>query len=137
MKRSLLFAFFTSAILIALSAGDARAHHSFSAFDMANQKTITGKVSKVDWTNPHIWIWLDVTNDKGGTDTFGFEGMSPNFLARRGWTRTTLKAGDALTVSYRPMKDGSHGGMFISGKMTSGKVLTMGGAGEGEPAPQR
>jgi hypothetical protein len=101
---------------------------------MANQKSVTGTVKQVDWTNPHIWIWIDVTNDKGGADTYGFEGMSPNFLARRGWTRTTLKAGDTVTVSYRPMKDGSKGGMFISGKMTTGKILTMGGAGEGEPA---
>jgi hypothetical protein len=115
-------------------ATPATAHHSFSAFDMANQKSITGKVKQVDWTNPHIWIWIDVANDKGGADTYGFEGMSPNFLARRGWTRTTLKTGDTITVSYRPMRDGSKGGMFINGKMASGKVLTMGGAGEGEPA---
>jgi hypothetical protein len=133
MRRSYAFALLTAAILIPIAVAPAAAHHSFSAFDMANQKTITGKVNKVDWTNPHIWVWIDVTNDKGVTETFGFEGMSPNFLARRGWTRTTLKAGDSLTVSYRPMKDGSNGGMFISGKMTSGKLLTMGGAGEGEP----
>jgi hypothetical protein len=132
MKRIFLPTLFAAALFVVV-AGPAFAHHSFSAFDMANQKTITGTVNKVDWTNPHIWIWIDVTNDKGGSDTYGFEGMSPNFLARRGWSRTTLKAGDKLTVSYRPMKDGSHGGMFINGKMTSGKVLTMGGAGEGEP----
>ena len=132
MKRVFLPTLFAAALLAFVGA-PLLAHHSFSAFDMANQKTITGTVNKVDWTNPHIWIWIDVTNDKGGSDTYGFEGMSPNFLARRGWSRTTLKAGDKLTVSYRPMKDGSHGGMFINGKMTSGKVLTMGGAGEGEP----
>ena len=112
----------------------AAAHHSFAAFDMANQKTVTGAVKQVDWTNPHIWIWIDVANDKGGIDTYGFEGMSPNYLARRGWTRTTLHTGDKITVSYRPMKDGKNGGMFISGKTADGKVLTMGGAGDGEPA---
>ena len=111
----------------------AAAHHSFAAFDMANQKTISGAVKQVDWTNPHIWIWIDVANDKGGSDTYGFEGMSPNYLARRGWTRTTLHTGDKITVSYRPMKDGKNGGMFISGT-AAGKVLTMGGAGDGEPA---
>ena len=132
MRHSFLLALFAIALLAA-TAGPVVAHHSFSAFDMANQKSITGTVKQVDWTNPHIWIWVDVANDKGGADTYGFEGMSPNFLARRGWTRTTLKTGDKLTVSYRPLKDGSHGGMFINGKMTSGKVLTMGGAGEGEP----
>jgi len=133
VKHSLLPAFLAAG-LIAAAVLPANAHHSFAAFDVATQKTITGTVKQVDWTNPHIWIWVDVQNDKGSVDTFGFEGMSPNFLARRGWTRTTLKVGDKVTVNYRPMKDGSHGGMFMSGKMATGKVLTMGGAGEGEPA---
>jgi len=113
----------------------ARAHHSFAAeFDAAKPVTVRGAVNKVEWTNPHIWIWIDVANDKGGTDTYAFEGMSPNFLARRGWTRTTLHTGDTITVSYRPMKDGKNGGMFISGTTAAGKLLTMGGAGDGEPA---
>jgi hypothetical protein len=120
--------------LVGAAVVPAAAHHSFAAFDMANQKTITGAVKQVDWTNPHIWIWIDVANDKGGTDTYAFEGMSPNFLARRGWTRTTLHTGDTITVSYRPMKDGKNGGMFINGTTAAGKVLTMGGAGDGEPA---
>jgi hypothetical protein len=136
MRHSLLLALL-AASLISAAAGPVTAHHSFSAFDMANQKNVTGTVRQVDWTNPHIWIWVDVANANGGSDTYGFEGMSPNFLARRGWTRTTLKAGDKITVSFRPMRDGSKGGMFIDGKMASGKVLTMGGAGEGEPGPGR
>ena len=59
------------------------AHHSFAAFDTQTQKTVTGTVKQVEWTNPHIWIWLDVPNAQGGVDVFGFEGMSPNYLARR------------------------------------------------------
>jgi len=132
MRPSALLSTLTLALLAA-AVVPAAAHHSFAAFDMANQKTITGVVKQVDWTNPHIWIWIDVANDKGGSDTYGFEGMSPNYLARRGWTRTTLHTGDKITVSYRPMKDGKNGGMFISGT-AAGKVLTMGGAGDGEPA---
>jgi hypothetical protein len=54
--------------------------------------------------------------------------MSPNFLERRGWTKSTLKAGDKVTVDYNPMKDGKNGGMFRSGKMENGKALTMGGS---------
>jgi len=132
MRPSALLPILALGLLVA-AVMPAAAHHSFAAFDMANQKTITGAVKQVDWTNPHIWIWIDVANDKGGTDTYGFEGMSPNYLARRGWTRTTLHTGDKITVSYRPMKDGKNGGMFISGT-AAGKVLTMGGAGDGEPA---
>jgi hypothetical protein len=115
------------AAALALPAGRALAHHSFAVFDMQAQKTITGTIKRVDWTNPHIWIWMDVTNDKGGMDIYGFEGMSPNFLNRRGWTRTTLKAGDTLTVVYRPLRDGTNGGMFMSTKLPDGTMLTMGG----------
>ena len=53
--------------------------------------------------------------------------MSPNFLQRRNWTKSTLKAGDTITVTYRPLRDGAQGGMFVSGKTPDGKVLTMGG----------
>lgn len=120
-------------VAAALAAGAATvaAHHSFAVFDMGAQKTVTGTVKKVDWTNPHIWIWIDVKNAKGGVDVYGFEGMSPNYLNRRGWTRTTLKQGDEIAVVYRPLKDGSNGGMFVSTKLADGKMLTMGG---GEPA---
>jgi hypothetical protein len=111
----------------------ADAHHSFAVFDMAAQKTVTGAVKRVDWTNPHIWIWIDVANDKGGTDIYGFEGMSPNYLSRRGWTRTTLKAGDKITVVYRPLRDGANGGMFMNTKLSDGTVLSMGG---GEQTPR-
>ena len=109
-------------------SGLALAHHSFAAFDVTTQKEITGTVKKFDYTNPHTWVWLDVPNDHGGVDTWGFEGMSPNYLGRRGWTRTTLQPGDKLTITYRPMKDGEKGGMWVSGKRASGEVLMMGGA---------
>jgi len=124
MKDSLLFAFLMAAF-VAAAAAPAAAHHSFAAFDVTTHKTVTGTVNKVDWTNPHIWIWIDVPNANGTVDTYGFEGMSPNFLARRGWTRTTLKAGDTITINYRPIKDGSKGGMFMNGQTATGKVLSM------------
>jgi hypothetical protein len=122
-----------AAVFIAAAAIPSSAHHSFAAFDVASQKTVTGTVKQLDWTNPHIWLWIDVPNDKGGSDTFAFEGMSPNFLARRGWTKNTLKAGDKITITYRPMKDGANGGMFMNGKMPDGRVLTSAGANEPDP----
>jgi hypothetical protein len=117
-------------LLVFSTAWPAAAHHSFTAFNMNEEKTVTGVVRTVEWTNPHIWIWIDVKNDKGSADTYGFEGMSPNFLERRNWTRTTLKPGDTVTVSYRPLRDGKNGGMWINGKMPNGKILTMGGGRE-------
>jgi hypothetical protein len=103
------------------------AHHSFAPFDISTQKTIAGTVKQVDWTNPHTWVWLNVQNEQGGVDVWGFEGMSPNYLGRRGWTKRTLQPGDQITVTYRPLKDGSHGGSFMSAKRPDGTVLMMTG----------
>jgi hypothetical protein len=127
-RTQAIFSALLAAALLAATAGLATAHHSFAAFNMNEEKSVTGTVKQVEWTNPHIWIWIDVRNESGAVDLYGFEGMSPNFLERRNWTRTTLKPGDKVTVSYRPLKDGKHGGMFINGKMENGLVLTMGGA---------
>jgi hypothetical protein len=117
-----------TALLTVASGAVAAAHHSFAPFDMASQKTVTGTVKTVEWTNPHTWVWLDVPNDQGTVETWGFEGMSPNYLARRGWTRTTLKPGDKISVVFRPLRDGSKGGMFVSTKLADGRMLTMAGA---------
>ena len=131
LRRTLLSATL-AAILIAAVAGQASAHHSFSAFNTTEQKTVVGTVKKVEWTNPHIWIYIEVVNDKGRVDVYSFEGMSPNYLERRDWTRTTLKVGDKITVTFNPLRNGDPGGMFVNGKMASGKVLTMGGAQGGQ-----
>ena len=108
-----------------------RAHHSFAVFDLTAQKSIDGTVKKVDWTNPHVWVWVDVPTAAGGSETYAFEGMSPNFLARRGWSRTTLQTGMKVTVQFRPLKDGKPGGMLLSAKLPSGLLLTGGGAQQG------
>jgi Family of unknown function (DUF6152) len=117
-------------IIMALLAAtsSALAHHSFAPFDMNGQKTLVGTIKQFDWTNPHTWIWIDVANEKGVVETWGVEGMSPNFLARRGWSKTSFKPGDKATLVVRPMKDGSPGGMFIQATLANGQKLTSGGA---------
>ena len=133
MRTSKTKAFLSSGVVLVVliaTAGLATAHHSFTAFNMTDEKSVTGVVNRVEWTNPHIWIWIDVPDAKGAT--YGFEGMSPNFLERRGWTRTTLKAGDKITVSYRPLRDGKNGGMWMTSKMETGKILTGGGGRDGQ-----
>ena len=133
MRTSRTKAFLSSGVVLVIliaTAGLAAAHHSFTAFNMTDEKSVTGVVNRVEWTNPHIWIWIDVPDAKGAT--YGFEGMSPNFLERRGWTRTTLKTGDKITVSYRPLRDGKNGGMWMTGKMETGKILTGGGGRDGQ-----
>jgi hypothetical protein len=110
------------------AAGVAVAHHSYSAFDMVGTKTVTGTIQKFDWSNPHSWIWIDVKNEQGVVETWGIEGMSPNFLARRGWTRTTLKPGDKITMTFHPVRGGDKGGSFVSATKSTGEPLVQGGA---------
>ena len=115
------------AIICAMSSATFAHHSAAPVFDLASEKTVTGVVKQIDWTNPHIWVWIDV-QDAGKIETYGFEGMSPNYLARRGWTKTSLQTGDKITVTFRPLKDGRPGGMFMTGKLEGGKILTSAGA---------
>jgi hypothetical protein len=115
-------------IALSLAAGataPALAHHSFAMFDFQASKTVTGTVEQFDWTNPHTFIWLQVPTGAatGATDRYGFEGMSPNFLGRRGWSKSTLKPGDKVTVTYHPLKDGSKGGTYQKVMLSDGKEL--------------
>ena len=122
-----------TAALVCGAIGTASAHQSAApVFDLTSEKTVTGVVKQVDWTNPHIWVWVDVQNASGQLETWGFEGMSPNFLARRGWTRNSLQPGAKIVVTFRPLKDGKPGGMFMTGKLDDGRMLTSGGAANGQ-----
>ena len=111
---------------LAMAGTTLSAHHSFAAFDMTKEQTITGVVSRFDWTNPHTFIWVDVTNDKGVTETWGIEGMSPNFLGRRGWSKNSVKPGDKIIVSIRPLKEGKTGGMFIRAQIGDRVLMPTG-----------
>lgn len=116
-----------AAVVVASLGASLAAHHSFAPFDLTSERTITGTVNRFEWTNPHSWIWVDVPNDKGGTDTWGIEGMSPNYLARRGWTKSTIKPGQKITVVVRPLKNGQTGGMFVRATLADGTVLMQTG----------
>ena len=90
-----------------LAVPDALAHHSSAAFDMQHRITVTGKVTKFEWANPHAFIYLDVKNKDGGTDPWRVEGNTPNMLSRVGWKSESIKAGDEITVTGAPAKNGT------------------------------
>src|ERR1700694_4923184 len=95
------------------------AHHAYTAeFDTTKPVKLTGVVSKLEWSNPHIWIYLDVKDDKGNVTNWGFSASPPGMLARRGITKNSLKQGDVLTISGHRAKDGSNN--------ASGNVVTFG-----------
>jgi hypothetical protein len=84
------------------------AHHSFSAeFDSAKTISLKGNVTKVDWMNPHIWIYMDVKDDKGAVAKWQCEGGPPNTLTRNGWTKDAIHDGDMITIDGTLAKDGS------------------------------
>jgi hypothetical protein len=82
-------------------------HHSFKAeFDPAKEVTLKGVVTKVEWTNPHIWFYVDVKAADGKLVNWAVEAAGPNSLARRGWTRNSLRTGDRVTVTAYRARDG-------------------------------
>lgn len=102
----------------------ALAHHSFSAqYDASKPIEVKGAVSKVEWTNPHARVYIDVKMPGGDIQTWNFEMASPNVLARNGWKRDTLKAGDQITVAGYLARVGER--MAIAGALTdaTGKPL--------------
>jgi hypothetical protein len=95
--------------LLIVTMTPAVAHHSFaSEFDSTKPISLEGLVTKVEWMNPHVWFYLDVTDPETGEVTnWGFEMGAPHQLQRRGWSRETIELGDQLSVSGSMSRDGS------------------------------
>ena len=104
------FAFQALGLSILLTAVPTWAHHSFAAqYDATKVVTMTGKVTKVEWTNPHIYFFIDVPDEKTGKVTnWALEFGGPNSLMRLGWTRNTMKPDDVVTVEGTLARDGSN-----------------------------
>jgi hypothetical protein len=100
--------------------GPLRAHHGNSAYDEAHWITISGMVTEFVWSNPHCQVFLDVKDDKGTVVNWAIESQSPGILRRNNWTRTSVKAGDQITITLAPAKNGAPVG--FSGNQ-SGKIV--------------
>jgi Family of unknown function (DUF6152) len=94
--------------LLLVVAGPVLAHHGTAAFDTSKSITVKATMTQFDFTNPHCTLFFDVKNEKGETEKWQGELTAPNKLARAGWTKETLKPGDAVTVSGYASKTGAH-----------------------------
>jgi|SRR6516164_3091599 hypothetical protein len=110
-------------IAVVMSAVPAFAHHSFSMFDAASAKTVEGVVKEFQWTNPHSWILMMVSNSQGQLEQWAIEMGGPIGLARQGWTPKTLKPGMQVKTVIHPMRDGTNGGQFMAITLPDGTLI--------------
>jgi hypothetical protein len=111
------------------------AHHSFAAeFDSAKPISLAGVVTRLDWMNPHIWVYLDTKDESGAVGHWQCEGGPPNTLTRQGWSKDSLKIGDQVTIDGFRAKDGTNTCNARSVKLPSGKNVFAGSAEDGGPS---
>ena len=113
---------------IACVSPAANAHHSYAMFDLSKATVVRGSVAKVEWVNPHVFVWLYVENpnDPAKYDLYAFETDGTAQLMHRGWTKQTLVPGEAIRVQYFPLRDGRPGGELIRAIHADGQATEAG-----------
>jgi hypothetical protein len=108
---------------LCMLAMQALAHHSGAMFDDQKLLTLTGTVNAFQWSNPHCWIQVLVPTPQGNVE-WSVEMGSPSLLLRGGWKPKTLKVGDPIIVAIHPMRDGTHGGLYVSATRGDGTAVS-------------
>jgi len=118
-------------VAVAAFTASAFAHHSFTMFDETKPTTLTGTVREFEWTNPHAWLRVMVNDEKTGKPVlWAYELSSPARLITMGLSANSLKAGDVVSVTFHPMKDGTRAGRFMGATLANGKVILRSDAGD-------
>jgi hypothetical protein len=129
-----IFSSSIAALGLLLAAGPLAAHHAFAAeFDADKPVTLHGTVTKVEWTNPHTWIHVDVKGEDGQMTPWKVEAGAPNALLRRGFTKSYLPPGSEIVVQGFRAKDGSNRANGSNLTTPDGKRLFLGSSGTGAP----
>ncbi len=111
------------AISLCLYTAMSSAHHSFAMFDKTKVVTVQGKVNKVEWANPHVFLFVEGKDGSGKTQEYAVECASVNDLTRRGWKMGMVKAGDQVTVDLFPLRDGKPGGLLEAVTLADGTKI--------------
>jgi len=113
-------------VILFLMAVSASAHHSFAMYDHSRTVTLKGAVTRFQWTNPHAYIELDVTDPKGTVTHYSVECTSINMMQRNGWRSNMIKAGDMVKAVIAPLNSGQPGGLLLEVTLPNGKTLEPG-----------
>jgi hypothetical protein len=124
---------FVIAVAAVATVAPAMAHHSGAMFEDKKEVTLTGVVKEFQFTNPHSWLLVDVTNKDGSVTTWGFEAEGPSTLMQRKIRPSDLTFGTKLTITGNPMRDGRPAAMWIKAVRADGKVLSPRGPQEPQP----
>ena len=136
-RRLTIAAALTVAVVVA-TARLVSAHHSFAAeFDLNKPVTLTGAVTRVEWANPHIWVYLDVKDESGAAHPWQCEGGAPNTLTRNGWSKDSLKASEQITIDGWLAKNGTRTCNMRLVKLADGRSVFAGSSGGNAPTPKQ
>ncbi len=114
----------TAAVVSSCLAMPVLAHHSFSMFDHEKTITMNGVIKEFEWTNPHAWLHIMAVDEKSGKPVeWSFEMGGVGQIAQQGWKPDSVKPGDKISVQMHPLKDGSHGGQYISASLADGRAF--------------
>jgi Family of unknown function (DUF6152) len=127
----------SSIAILLLTAAPTWAHHSFAAeFDASAPVVLEGKITKVGWTNPHVYIWVNVVDDRGHVTNWTVESVAPNYLMRLGWTRNSLRAGDMVVIRGFAAKGQKGFAKTDTITLSDGRTVTTGHALDAATGPK-
>jgi hypothetical protein len=115
--------FLAASYALVLAVTPAFAHHSLALYNMTNPVTLKGVVTRLEWTNPHVHLYIEVKDSKGNLEEWAIEMDRPDFLSHSGWTSTTVKPGDWVICTGGPAKSGARTMRCTTVQLANGEKL--------------